>query len=184
MLLNYLNSSSAPSIGSCRMNGEAYHSSRILIVDDDAGMRQMLADYLVGQNMAVACAAGRQDMEQHFASRTHDLVILDLRLDHDDGLDLLRNIRQRSDIPVIITTGHRKEEIDRVVGLELGADDYMTKRSACGSCWLACVRYCAGRRRAAGWPEAPKRPRDFASPDGSLTSVAASCVIHRGTACR
>jgi two-component system, OmpR family, response regulator len=56
-----------------------------------------------------------------------NLVILDLRLGQEDGLDLLREIRSHSDIPVIITTGHRRDEIDRVVGLELGADDYITK---------------------------------------------------------
>jgi len=56
-----------------------------------------------------------------------DLVILDLRLGREDGLDLLREIRADSDIPVIIITGHRRDEIDRVLGLELGADDYITK---------------------------------------------------------
>jgi CheY-like chemotaxis protein len=55
------------------------------------------------------------------------LVILDLRLGQEDGLDLLREIRSSSDVPVIIITGHRRDDIDRVVGLELGADDYLTK---------------------------------------------------------
>jgi two-component system OmpR family response regulator len=55
------------------------------------------------------------------------LILLDLRLGQEDGLDLLREIRSNSDVPVIITTGHRLDEIDRVVGLELGADDYVTK---------------------------------------------------------
>ncbi len=55
------------------------------------------------------------------------LIILDLRLGQDDGLDLLREIRSHSDVPVIITTGHRPDEIDRIVGLELGADDYIIK---------------------------------------------------------
>jgi DNA-binding response OmpR family regulator len=56
-----------------------------------------------------------------------NLVILDLRLGQEDGLDLLREIRSNSDVPVIIITGHRRDDIDRVVGLELGADDYLTK---------------------------------------------------------
>ena len=56
-----------------------------------------------------------------------NLVILDLRLGQEDGLDLLRGIRSSSDVPVIIITGHRRDDIDRVVGLELGADDYLTK---------------------------------------------------------
>jgi DNA-binding response OmpR family regulator len=55
------------------------------------------------------------------------MVILDLQLGQTDGLNVLREIRSRSDVPVIITTGHRRDEIDRVVGLELGADDYITK---------------------------------------------------------
>ena len=55
------------------------------------------------------------------------LVILDLRLGSEDGLDLLREVRLNSDVPVIIITGHRRDDIDRVVGLELGADDYLTK---------------------------------------------------------
>ena len=55
------------------------------------------------------------------------LVILDLRLGQEDGLDLLREVRSNSDVPVIIITGHRRDDVDRVVGLELGADDYLTK---------------------------------------------------------
>jgi two-component system, OmpR family, response regulator len=55
------------------------------------------------------------------------MIILDLRLRQDDGLDLLREIRSHSDVPIIITTGHRLDEIHRIVGLELGADDYIVK---------------------------------------------------------
>ena len=66
-------------------------------------------------------------MSRQFAAVEPDLVLLDLRLEGEDGLDLLRDIRTRSDVPIIITTGHHREEIDRVVGLELGADDYITK---------------------------------------------------------
>jgi two-component system, OmpR family, response regulator len=99
----------------------------ILVVDDDAQMRQMLVNYLEQQNMRVLSANGREAMARHFATREPHLVLLDLRLDKDDGLDLLREIRSRSDVPVVIITGHRRDEIDRVVGLELGADDYITK---------------------------------------------------------
>jgi len=109
------------------MNDIGAAPSHILIVEDDAGMRQMLSNYLIDQNMAVACATSRRDMPAQFETRPPDLVVLDLRLDRDDGLDLLRDIRQRSDVPVIIITGHSKDVIDRVIGLELGADDYLTK---------------------------------------------------------
>ena len=66
-------------------------------------------------------------MVSQLGSTEVNLVLLDLRLGQDDGLDLLREVRSSSDVPVIIITGHRRDDIDRVVGLELGADDYLTK---------------------------------------------------------
>jgi len=103
------------------------HPTRVLIVDDDPSMQRMISDYLTGNGIEVACAGGRAEMQQTLSSGRFDLVLLDLRLGSDDGLDLLRELRSRSDLPVIIATGHRRDEIDRVVGLELGADDYLTK---------------------------------------------------------
>jgi DNA-binding response OmpR family regulator len=100
---------------------------RIFIVEDDPVMLRMLGDYLEQQNMRAVSASGRQEMVHHFAVNEPDLVVLDLRLGQEDGFDLLREIRSRSDVPIIITTGDRRDEIDRVVGLELGADDYVTK---------------------------------------------------------
>ncbi len=100
---------------------------RVLVIDDDPSMQRMLVDYLGQHNMRVDPASRRQDVIRLLASGEPGVVILDLRLGKEDGLDLLREIRSRSDVPVIITTGHRRDEIDRVVGLELGADDYVTK---------------------------------------------------------
>lgn len=98
-----------------------------VVVEDDLTMRQLITNYL-GENGIRAISASRRD-EVHGILARHkpDLVVLDLRLGQQDGLDLLREIRTESDVPVIITTGHRRDEIDRVVGLELGADDYLTK---------------------------------------------------------
>jgi two-component system, OmpR family, response regulator len=101
--------------------------ARILLVDDDPAMRQMIAAFLENHSMRVISAAGRQEMSRQLTGDEPSLVILDLQLGHEDGLDLLRDLRARSDLPVIIATGHRRDEIDRVVGLELGADDYLTK---------------------------------------------------------
>jgi two-component system OmpR family response regulator len=101
--------------------------TRILLVDDDAAAQRMVASYLEEHNFLVATAIGRQQVTQQFKAAEPSLVILDLRLGQEDGLDLLREIRADSDVPVIIITGHRRDEIDRVVGLELGADDYVTK---------------------------------------------------------
>ena len=102
-------------------------SVRVLVIGDDASMQYSLANYLVGRNMRVASASRRQDVIRHFIAGEPDVVLLDISLGQEDGFDLLREIRSRSDVPVIITTGHRCDEIDRVVGLELGADDCVTK---------------------------------------------------------
>jgi len=102
-------------------------SIRVLVIDDDPSMQRMLVDYLEQHEMRVVAASQRLEVMRQFAVGEPSVVILDLRLGREDGLDLLREIRARSDVPVIITTGHRRDEIDRVVGLELGADDYVTK---------------------------------------------------------
>jgi DNA-binding response OmpR family regulator len=90
-------------------------------------MRRMVASYFAEHGVSVAAATGRVELNRHLTENVPSLIILDLRLGREDGLDLLREIRSTTDVPVIITTGHRLEEIDRVVGLELGADDYVTK---------------------------------------------------------
>ena len=99
----------------------------ILIVDDDRGMRQTIADYLQREGMDALPASGRTEMMARLDANGISLVLLDLRLGQEEGLDLLREIRSRNDLPVVIITGHRRDEVDRIVGLELGADDYVTK---------------------------------------------------------
>jgi two-component system, OmpR family, response regulator len=101
--------------------------TRVLVIDDDPAIQQVLADYLAQHNIRVAAALRQQEVARQFATTEPDVVILDLRLGTDDGLDVLRQIRSRSDVPVIIATGHLREEVDHVVGLELGADAYITK---------------------------------------------------------
>ena len=98
-----------------------------LVVEDDSTMRHLVMNYLEEHEFRAVSASGRDEVAGLLTRSAPDLVILDLRLGQDDGLDLLREIRLHSDIPIIITTGHRRDEIDRVVGLELGADDYITK---------------------------------------------------------
>jgi two-component system OmpR family response regulator len=101
--------------------------STCLVVEDDITMRHLVTNYLEDHDIRTISAARRDEVAGILARHQPDLVVLDLRLGQEDGLDLLREIRAQSDIPVIITTGHRRDEIDRVVGLELGADDYITK---------------------------------------------------------
>ncbi len=100
---------------------------QIIVVDDDPALRQMVIRYLEDHNVPATSAASRTELNRHFEAAHPSLIILDLRLGQDDGLDLLRELRSHSDVPVIITTGHRTDEIDRIVGLELGADDYIVK---------------------------------------------------------
>jgi DNA-binding response OmpR family regulator len=97
------------------------------VVEDDITMRHLVMNYLEEHDIRAIAASRRDEVSALLARGEPDLVILDLRLGQEDGLDLLREIRGHSDIPIIITTGHRRDEIDRVVGLELGADDYITK---------------------------------------------------------
>jgi DNA-binding response OmpR family regulator len=98
-----------------------------VVVEDDRTMRDLVINYLRDHDFRAISASGRDEVAALLTREAPNLVILDLRLGQEDGLDLLREIRSHSDVPVIITTGHRRDEIDRVVGLELGADDYITK---------------------------------------------------------
>src|SRR5712691_8194098 len=99
----------------------------IVVVDDDPSLREMVIRYLEDHNMPTRPASNRTELNRQLTGTLPCLIILDLRLGQEDGLDLLREIRSHSDVPVIITTGHRPDEIDRIVGLELGADDYIVK---------------------------------------------------------
>lgn len=104
-------------------------SDHILIVDDDAEIRSLLTTYLEKNGLTVTSVADGKGMWQALAIESIDLIVLDLMLPGDDGLTLCRNLRVRSDtpdIPVIMLTA-RSEETDRIVGLEMGADDYLAK---------------------------------------------------------
>jgi DNA-binding response OmpR family regulator len=98
----------------------------ILVVDDDPSMRELMSEYLTENDLRVTVAATGQEMTAVLADNVVDLILLDLRLSGEDGLQLARNLRATSEIPVIIVTG-KKEEADRVMGLEIAADDYITK---------------------------------------------------------
>jgi DNA-binding response OmpR family regulator len=99
----------------------------VLVVEDDPALQRMILNYFGENNIRALVANNRQEMVDRLGNTEVNLVILDLRLGSEDGLDLLREVRLSSDVPVIIITGHRRDDIDRVVGLELGADDYLTK---------------------------------------------------------
>ena len=98
----------------------------VLVVDDDIAVRQLVSEYLAQNDFRVSEAASGAQLMGAFRAQVVDLVLLDLRLHGEDGMQLLRQLRAESQLPVIILTG-RAEEADRVMGLELGADDYLTK---------------------------------------------------------
>ncbi|HKL26360.1 MAG TPA: response regulator transcription factor [Desulfuromonadales bacterium] len=99
---------------------------RILVIDDDIELGELLTDYLTGQGFQVTTVhEGRRGAEQALAG-AWDLIVLDVMLPGMDGFDVLRRIRGGSRVPVIMLTA-RGDDIDRIVGLELGADDYLPK---------------------------------------------------------
>src|SRR5579862_1787685 len=98
----------------------------VLVVDDDPQIRELLREYLSQNELRISLASKGEEMTQILANEAIDLIVLDLRLSGEDGMKLARTVRAESSIPIIMLTGVR-DEADRVMGLELGADDYLTK---------------------------------------------------------
>ncbi|MBU6260090.1 MAG: response regulator transcription factor [Burkholderiales bacterium] len=98
----------------------------ILIIDDDPAIRELVAEYLGRNEMRVSAGASGHELFGTLDRAAIDLVLLDLRLPGEDGMQLARQLRERATVPIVLLTG-RNEEADRVMGLELGADDYVTK---------------------------------------------------------
>ena len=101
-------------------------SFRVLLVEDDARLAGMVADYLGESGFRAAIASTGEDAERRLKAEDFDVVILDLMLPDTDGLDLCKRIRSKSAIPLLMLTA-RGDPLDRVIGLELGADDYLPK---------------------------------------------------------
>ena len=101
-------------------------AAEILIVDDEPDIRQLLRVYLKAQGFQISEADTGAAARRQLESQRPDLALVDLGLPDEDGLSLIRNLRQRYQLPIIILTG-RGDIVDKVVGLELGADDYVTK---------------------------------------------------------
>jgi two-component system, OmpR family, response regulator len=159
----------------------------VLVVDDDPAMRDVVGGYLESHNFRVSLAADGRAMKRVLSDQPVDLMILDLKLADEDGLELMRGVGTQSDVPIIVLTGHRRDETDRVVGLELGADDYMMKpfglRELLARVRAVLRRAQAGERRTrqkekhlryrfAGW-ELDTRRRRLISPAGAATALTA-----------
>jgi two-component system phosphate regulon response regulator OmpR len=151
--------------------------ARLLVVDDDPGIRRMLARYFEDEGFRVATAESGRAMFASLESQRADLVLLDLVLPGEDGVAIARELRAKSDIGIIMLTG-RGDMVDRVVGLEVGADDYMAKPFHLREV-LARVKSVLRRLRpAAAGPPSPasrlrfagwcldRRRRELTAPDG------------------
>jgi len=151
----------------------------VLVVDDDPDIRTVLEEYLARNDMRVTAVASGRAMIETFESEAIDLVLLDVRMPGEDGMMLAQTLRERASVPIMLLTG-KAEEADRVMGLDLGADDYVTKpfspRELLARIRAVLRRYQAAselparndKRRAyrfARW-ELNLRTRKLAAPDG------------------
>ena len=159
----------------------------ILLVDDDAAMREIVSTFLTERDFRVSSAADGKEMARILARDRVDMILLDVKLGQDDGFELLRSLPAETRAPVIVVTGHAREEADAVVGLELGADDYMIKpvglsellariRAVLRREELAAQRMRQaekrGRYRFAGW-ELDMQRRSLTSPEGGEITLTA-----------
>lgn len=100
---------------------------QILVVDDDPELRKLLARYVESQGFRVRLAANCRELREQLTTHQIDLIVLDVMLPDGSGLDMCRDLRaQRSNVPIILLTA-LKEDVDRIIGLEIGADDYLGK---------------------------------------------------------
>jgi len=157
----------------------ASNPPHVLVVDDDPDIRAVVAEYLVKNETRVTAVTSGREMLEVFETEAIDLVLLDVRMPGENGMMLVQTLRERASVPVMLLTGNA-EEADRVMGLELGADDYVTKpfspRELLARIRAVLRRYQApaegpardDKRRAyrfAGW-ELNLRTRKLAAPDG------------------
>ncbi len=105
---------------------DAIGASTLLVVDDDAELRELTVEYLTQQGYGVVAAEDAHSMDAILAARQIDLVILDLMLPGEDGLSIAKRLKAATSIPIIMVSA-QGEDIDRIVGLEIGADDYLAK---------------------------------------------------------
>jgi len=155
-------------------------ADHILIVDDDAEIRELLGTYLRRNGLRATAVADGRAMRQALETARVDLIVLDLMLPGEDGLTLCRDLRARSQIPIVMLTA-RGDETDRIVGLEMGADDYLPKPFSAREL-LARIR--GVLRRARSLPEnlKPDEVRHLSFAGWTLDTVQRHLVSAQGVA--
>src|SRR5689334_4920619 len=128
--------------------------TRILVVDDDQRLRDLLVKYLSGEGYEVKAVADSKGMDRQLGRERYDLLVLDLMLPGEDGLAICRRLRSQQMSPAIIMLTAKGDDVDRIVGLEMGADDYLPKPFNPKEL-LARIKAVLRRRSPAGPPGAP-----------------------------
>ena len=152
------------------------NQGHILVVDDDAEIRILVAEYLTLNGYRVSVAQDGVQLRGALAAEQPDLIVLDLMLPGEDGLSLCRDLRARSSLPVIMLTA-RREEIDRIIGIEMGADDYLVKPFNPREL-LARIKSIL--RRARVLPEARSEPRRLRFSGWTLDCTARQLIDAQG----
>ena len=144
----------------------------VLLVDDDPHLSQLLSEYLCGEGFSVHTATdGEQALRQLREGLGVDVMVLDIMMPRISGLDVLKQVRQFSQLPVIMLTG-RGDDIDRILGLEMGADDYLAK--PCNPRELSARLRAVLRRTRSGFGDAPVSPKiigNLVLDPGALTAL-------------
>ena len=149
---------------------------KILVVDDDVRLRDLLTRYLAEQGFQVAALADARNSTTSCSAIRRTCVVLDLMLPGEDGLSVCRRLRGAGEtVPIIMLTA-KGEDVDRIVGLEMGADDYLPSRSIRASSSRASTRCCAATASA---PRPARRPTKAASPFGRHTLDLAARTLER-----
>jgi two-component system, OmpR family, response regulator len=154
-------------------------AQHIVVVDDEQPAREMVGDYLRMHGFSVSLCDGGASLRQTIAQQKPDLIVLDLNMPQEDGLSIIRDLKQRISVPIIMLTA-TASAIDRVVGLELGADDYLAKPCELREL-LARIRVVLRRSSPALQPAAPSPPP---APDRSRVRFGTKWLDHDAQALR
>jgi DNA-binding response OmpR family regulator len=143
-------------------------AQHIVVVDDEQPARDMVGDYLRMHGFSVSLCDGGASLRRTIAERVPDLIVLDLNMPEEDGLSIIRDLKQRGSVPIIMLTA-TASAIDRVVGLELGADDYLAKPCELREL-LARIRSVLRRSQPSSPPAAAASAAPAAAPPGGGTA--------------
>jgi two-component system OmpR family response regulator len=158
-------------------------AQHIVVVDDEQPAREMVGDYLRMHGFSVSLCEGGASLRKTIAQQVPDLIVLDLNMPEEDGLSIIRDLKQRTSVPIIMLTA-TASAIDRVVGLELGADDYLAKPCELREL-LARIRSVLRRSGAPAQPAAPPAAGpQGAAPDRSRVRFGTKWLDHDAQALR